>query len=395
MANTLNDLLAALDDSVAMEKSAQDNSFDVSELSMDELIKLAEDEGERAAAEMAAADDKRLATDKQEDEAKADEERAEAKKDDSEAKKDDEKMDKEAFLKKLAEIVVSDNGGAEEDMVNAPTAEMVAMDDAKVKPQPGTTEGAGNLVQAIMASAEEAASDTGSGVEVGDGDDMAEPEEDQVTKAAALDNLMSAGFSFEEAADMVKAASDAVEAEAVAEYSDMDKAAAVGQLMAQGIDFADAVELVKQAAPTKALAAEARKAFKGVAKKVSKGSTAAHQAVVDGGAAMGIGAGKAGQRVMDAGKAVFDKGHKRTGLAIGHVGNAVQRAGKAMYDHPRTTVGAAAGALAAGGAGAAYAAGHKKKAEYTDMDKAAAVGMLMDQGIDFDTAVAAVQEAAE
>jgi len=391
MANTLNDLLAALDDSVAMEKSAQENIPDMSELSMDQLIKLAEDEGERAAAEMAAADEARL-TDAKKDEQKADDEKAEAKKDNSEAKKDEKDMDKEAFLKKLAEIVVSDNGGSEDDMVNDPAAQMVAMDDVKVKPQPGTTDGVGNLIQTIMNSSEQAASDTDSGVEVGDGDDMAEPEEDQVTKAAALDNLMSAGFSFEEAADMVKAASDAVSKQEV-KYSDMDKAAAVGELMSQGIEFGEAVDLVKEAS----IAGMGRR----VARKTAVAVGHAKQAP-----------GKAMNAVSEAGRDQWLQGQKTIAKTMTRAGNpkkgvmnAVKRTvgearkvvGTLAEDHPGKLMAGAGGAMLAGGALAGYAAArkHEKKAEYTDMDKAAAVGMLMDQGVDFDTAVHAVQEAAE
>ena len=402
MAKSLNDLVAFLDDTVAMEKSAQEQ-IDLSDLSMDQLIKLAEDEGERAAAEMAAADEARL-TDAKKDEDEADEDSDEAKAKEEEAKKDEKNMDKEAFLKKLAEIVVSDDGGSEEDMVNAPAAEMVAADDVKVKMNPGLTEGAGNLVQTIMNSSEEAAHETDAGVEVGDGDDMAEPEEDAVTKAAALDNLIEAGFSFDEAADMVKAAAAAVtETE---EYSDMDKAAAVGELMGRGMSFEDAVDLVKEATEVPLLGYEnkhiskikgmATRAKQSAQPKIEKAKGAVSGAA---GKAKGAVSGAAGKA-----KEAVSEGARKAGTAIGTAAaQGAHRANEGVKSvigyglkHPRSL--AALGAVGAAGAvgGAAYGIHKhmKKKAEYTDMDKAAAVGYLMDNGIDFDTAVAAVVEAA-
>ena len=244
--NSLNDLLALLEESEsnspAIEKSASAN---VAELSMDQLIKLAEDEGERAAAEMAAAEDAQLAQSQADAQ---DENEGEGESEDAtptKTPKDKENnMDKQAFLKKLAESL-TDTGTIQPNLQQEADAQNVAMDDVAVKPTPGTMQGMGAMTQAIMAQAQEAAADTGSGVQAGDGDDMVEDEEDAVTKAAALDSLMNSGYSFDEAANLVKAAASAV---TKPQYSDHEKAAAVGELMAQGIDFDQAVELVKQAA---------------------------------------------------------------------------------------------------------------------------------------------------
>jgi uncharacterized protein YoaH (UPF0181 family) len=245
--NSLTDLLALLEESEsnspAIEKSASAN---VAELSMDQLIKMAEDEGERAAAEMAAAEDAQLA----QSQADAQDDGGEDEEDDdatpTQTPKDKENnMDKQAFLKKLADSL-TDTGSIQPNLQQEADAQNVAMDDVAVKPTPGTMQGMGAMTQAIMAQAQQAAAETGSGVQVGDGDDLAEDEEDAVTKAAALDSLMGSGYSFDEAANLVKAAADAVTKSH--QYSDHEKAAAVGELMAQGIDFDQAVELVKQAA---------------------------------------------------------------------------------------------------------------------------------------------------
>ena len=128
--------------------------------------------------------------------------------------------------------------------------------------------------------------------------------------------------------------------------------------MGRGMSFEEAVNLVKQAALGDIPAA--------INKKI-------------------VGAGKA------MGKAIAPgiKEGRKGGVGI----QARKDVANLVKKNPRAAVGAVAGAgTLAVGAGVHKAM--KKKAEYTDMDKAAAVGYLMDNGIDFDTAIAAVSEAA-
>lgn len=386
--STLNELLASLDDSVAMEKSAQVQvQKNVGSLSLDELVKLAEDEGERAAAEMAATRDAENveAEDKEDNQTANEEDPAADDGEDSEAnKEDDEKMNKEAFLKKLAEMTVTDSDSQPQVMLEN-QEEQVAMDDAKVQPTPATDAGVGDLLTAIVENAEARANAAGEGVQNGD---EVEPVEDAVVKAAALDDLMAQGYSFEDAADMVKAAADAV---AQVEYSDIEKAAAVGELMARGVDFAEAVDLVKEAAASMILSNKKHdkptamgKARAAVEDKVAKGKAR-------------VGAAK--KTVTEAAKVPMEDRVFQAGAQL-RKAKVTRSLGSALTEHPEAVAKGLrrAGAVGVAGAalGAAYAAGHhQKKASYSDMDKQAAVAHLMDNGVDFNTAVALVQEAAE
>ncbi len=64
-----------------------------------------------------------------------------------------------------------------------------------------------------------------------------------IEKSASVAELMEEGVSFDEAVELVKEASEALEAEAF----ELEKAAAVGELLDEGISFDDAVALVKEA----------------------------------------------------------------------------------------------------------------------------------------------------
>lgn len=64
-----------------------------------------------------------------------------------------------------------------------------------------------------------------------------------IEKKAAFDELVAEGYSMDDAFEMVKAASEEMEAEAF----ELEKAAAVDALIAEGLGFEEAFELVKEA----------------------------------------------------------------------------------------------------------------------------------------------------
>ena len=133
-------------------------------------------------------------------------------------------------------------------------AQMVAEQAAAVKPMP-TSDGlrpTGTINQIFDAVVQDALSqgaastdqvhETGIAAQEGAVEDHATPNQ---MKVAAMGQLLEQGFSFDEAAEMVKQAS-----EQGAQASDeMEKAAAVQELVTNyGIDFGDAVEMIKAAA---------------------------------------------------------------------------------------------------------------------------------------------------
>lgn len=135
-----------------------------------------------------------------------------------------------------------DNGN----QVIADTSKMVAEDDARdeLTPREGKT-----ITETAKAIADRAAAN---GAEVvgeqvaeaaAEGDaqlDGYDPEPSDIDKQAALDELLSQGFDFEEAVSLVKEAAESI-------TSGLQKSAAIRDLMAEGYDFDDAAELVKQA----------------------------------------------------------------------------------------------------------------------------------------------------
>lgn len=143
------------------------------------------------------------------------------------------------------------------------SAQIVAEDDAKVKPMP-TGDGLRNqgtinqIFDAVIADAlaQGAAShdqvhETGVSSVEGSVEDKAVPNqvktasekemEDAIEKAAAVEHLVQNGIAFEDAVDLVKAAETELQEE-------FEKAAAVSALITEGVDFDDAIELVKRAA---------------------------------------------------------------------------------------------------------------------------------------------------
>ena len=161
-------------------------------------------------------------------------------------------------------------------------------------------------------------------------------------KAAAVSALVNEGWEFDDAVALVKQASDELEAEEDA----LIKQAAFNELMAQGYGFEDAVHLVKSAGAFQAAA----KAVGGSNRVIRKGAVMAEKAT------RAVGAGAA--RATDAAKSA---------------------AGYAKANPGRVAAGAAGAAVGAGAAAAAM--GREKKA---------AVDQLMAYGVDFDSAVEAV-----
>jgi hypothetical protein len=147
------------------------------------------------------------------------------------------------------------------------SAQMVAEDDAKVKPLPTKNaigNGGGSLNQifdAIVAdtlsqgavSVDQGMGAPGMAAHEGNGEEHATPnqvntqsaysENDEAEKVAAVNSLVSEGFSFDDAVNMVKSAAEEIQREEVSQV----KQAALDNLIAAGVDFDSAVALVKQA----------------------------------------------------------------------------------------------------------------------------------------------------
>jgi hypothetical protein len=224
------------------------------------------------------------------------------------------------------------------------SAQMVAEDDAKIKPLP-TKDAIGNgggsfnqIFDAIVAdtlsqgaaSKEQGMGAPGMAAHEGNGEEKATPNqvdtqsaysenEDEAEKVAAVSALVAEGFSFDDAVGMVKSASEEIQREELTQV----KQAALENLIAKGVDFDSAVALVKQA---------------------------------------GIGS---------MGKSVG-----------GMVGNTVAQGAKALASKPAARMGAAAAGGAAAGAMAARVGQEKK----------AAFAALTAQGVDFATAAALVNQ---
>lgn len=144
----------------------------------------------------------------------------------------------------IANSILANLEKVAENSVIAETASMEADDTAKVKETPRSGKTVTETAKALLA--------TGGGVSE-DGGVTAENEGNQpaaaptvpsnLDKVASLCDLMDEGMDFEDAAALVKQASD----ELTSEAADLEKAAAVGVLMDEGICFDDAIALVKQA----------------------------------------------------------------------------------------------------------------------------------------------------
>jgi len=188
--------------------------------------------------------------------------------------------------------VVTTNGTTPEGVPNknqVDTAQLVAEDDAKIKPQPGAGGNVNQILDAIVQDtmAQGAASfdqvhTTGVAGQEGNVEsavpNQVKTASDEQEKAAAVSALVADGVDFDQAVNLVKQA----EAEMEAEHELQVKQAAIGALMDRGVDFAQAVNMVKSA---------------GALQVVQKGALVAKDAAKGGlsrGAKIGIGAAAAG-----------------------------------------------------------------------------------------------------
>jgi hypothetical protein len=162
----------------------------------------------------------------------------------------------QSIMQKIAQIVGEETttpaaeaniaGAAVPNLIHEGQAEMTAFDDAKVLPMPGQEGDLNTILEAVVARAQEqgAVSD-----DLINGDSPASQAESHAQveeaqeKAAAVDALCQAGFDFESAVDMVKQAEYDLNVEA----AEFEKAAAFDALTEAGVNFDDAVALIKQA----------------------------------------------------------------------------------------------------------------------------------------------------
>lgn len=178
----------------------------------------------------------------------------------------------DAILQKIAGVGDgnTENGikpGQVPNKAQVDSATMVAEDNAKVKPLP-TKDAIGNgggsfnqIFDAIVAdtlsqgavSHDQGLGAPGMAAHEGKGEERATPnqvntesaytENDEAEKVAAVQALVTEGFSFDEAVGMVKSAAEEIEREEVTQV----KQATLENLIARGVDFDSAVALVKQA----------------------------------------------------------------------------------------------------------------------------------------------------
>lgn len=178
-------------------------------------------------------------------------------------------------------------------------------------------------------------------------------------KMAAAQALVNGGMDFDSAVEMVKAASDELEAEEEQHI----KQAAFNELIDSGVDFDTAVEMIKEAGVASSLGGAM-----GTAHAYGKAGLEAAKAT---GANIARKGRIFGREVKDDVKTLRNPGSNTSG----QVSDAAKRMGK------RVGIGAAAGAAGAAGV---YAVNREKKA---------ALDELIDQGVDFDTAVNLVDTA--
>lgn len=351
---------------------------------------------------------------------------------------------KETEMKKLAELIMEKL--AEEGAVEAMVAEgavpnlatqnnlqNVAQQDATTQPTPG---GEGTVNRILTAIVENAAAQ-GVGTDdvpaaIGMGQPAAPEAEvddadDEVEKAAAVSALVEAGLDFESAVGLVKQA----ETELAAEGLEIEKAAAMDELLAAGVDFDSAAALVKQAekeiTTKNAIGAHLRSLGRGAVEGVVGGlggaavggllgmaagnpELGALAGYTLGGSAGGIHGALASQR-KSLQKAYDHKigEEKRAAmtelLAVGvdfdSAVDLIKQAGTKLLEDKSTRLDkvkrlvkkpAVLGGLAAAGALGAAGLVLKKK---RDNEKQAALGELLAAGVDFDSAVELVKEAAE
>lgn len=309
----------------------------------------------------------------------------------------DEALDKQAqenkvmaqsIMKKIAQIVgeptttpaaaINVAGAAVPNMVQMGNAGMTAWDDSKVTPMPGQEGTINNILEALVAKAQAeggGSDDLVNGTGAVEGAVALGSAEDQVEKAAAVNALVNEGVDFDTAVTLVKEAEDMIYQEEM-EY---EKQAAFEALVNEGMDFDDAVELVKAAEYELYKEAGIKEMFESAKK----------------------GTRKAYDYAKDKGKKAVDhvKNHKAA-YGAGAAGLAAAGGGAYAYKRHQEKK-AAMEALMQEGVDFDTAVGLVKQAEYevygeaNDFEKIAAVNELMESGYDFDTAVELVKEAEE
>lgn len=290
----------------------------------------------------------------------------------------------QALLTKLAGVgdVVTSNGipdGVVPNKTQVDIAAQLAEHDASFQPTPGT-DGRGNggtineIFDSIVADAQARTNAVTSGQSASAPAEGAinrqapnqGPVDDSQEKMAATMSLVNSGMDFDEAVELVKAASFELEAE----HEEQVKQAAFNELMEAGVDFDLATAMVKEAGRLTA----AKQAVGSAMGTAHAYGTAAKEYVKATGQNL---ANKASRAYNSKATAANAKIQKATGVdswgglaskAKAHVG-----ANKVAYGAGAAGVGAAAGAAA-----------------YASREKKAALDCLLDQGFDFDTAVEAI-----
>lgn len=297
----------------------------------------------------------------------------------------------------------SSEGAAVPNKIQEDLDVMTAQHDAIVSTTPGAAEG-GTINQVYEAIVAKAKAQGGGSDNLIEGENAQErdlgqvksAQTDEQEKAAAVSALCDEGVSFEDAIALVKAA----EQEILAEEWEQEKKAAFDALIEAGVDFEDSVALVKAAEEQLVKEASIASAAKGALAKVKDvAETGAIKAMYAGDAAKAA-AGAAKNKVVGAAGAAKDslvqsgknipeslKGLQAAGmkgLSMKQRLSAVGQVGKELASNRAVQ---AAGAVA-GVAGAGLAA--KKMTE-----KKAAFDMLVEQGVDFETAAQLVKAAAD
>ena len=160
------------------------------------------------------------------------------------------------LLEKLASAgdVSSADGvapGSTPNKVIVDNAAIVAEDDLRDQLQPGMGGSVNEIFDAVVADAlaqGAVADETGVGVAANEGgaesgvpNQVDTYESDEHEKAAAVASLVSEGMDFDQAVNMVKQASDQLDAE----EAEMEKVATINDLVEQGYSFEDAVNAVE------------------------------------------------------------------------------------------------------------------------------------------------------
>jgi hypothetical protein len=258
------------------------------------------------------------------------------------------------IMQKLAEDASGEGsvGGAAPNNIIQNDAVNQAFDEMKEQDLPNPEGSVNGIFEAIVARAKAQGGGTDDLV-VGGGSLPAE-RNDNVEKAAAVQALVAEGCDFEDAVSLVKQAEEELNAEAY----DQEKQAAFSKLVEAGVDFDSAVELIKQAEEDLEKEAGKLDAIKGAGKAFIK--SVKGDAKVAGPQIKGLITGKDLQ------------------------GKAISRAamGRAVSKNKVT--------LAAGGATLA-AAGQVHRS--LDNEKKAAFETLSAQGVDFESAVALINQA--